>query len=133
MVKKVKDDKIKNTELIDAQPAKKTMSVAELQKMQAMDMQGKVPGKGSLFHVEAGKHLDEATRLNAREIWLYAVVETQQFVACTPNRTQSALDFLLEKVKRYKIAEDGKGRDDQIILHQLTHEEKERIKGGLFG
>lgn len=112
---------------------KRRLTFEQIQAIEQSNAIGKIPGRGSLFLAADGAPLEENTRLNEREVWLYTIAYVQEQVATNPNRTESALQLAMNKSFRLKISIGGKGRDDQIILHQLTKDETDKIKGGLFG
>jgi len=103
----------------------------EIEAFEEKEMDKDIPGKGYLFHVKK-KHLPEATRLNDREIIGFSVGEVQQAVL-DHSRTESLFDIFKNGVFQKKIAFQGEGRKENIILHQLSAEERESSRGGMFG
>lgn len=96
-------------------------------------MAKKDPGEGSLFHIGEASHRAEATRLSEREIWTLAVANMQQEVLCTENREESALEIFQRHLFTLRISQDGDGREEQIIMYQLSKDEKEQERRKLFG
>ena len=103
----------------------------EIEAFEEKEMDKEIPGKGYLFHVKK-KHLPEATRLNDREIMGFSVGEVQQAVL-DHDRKESLFDIFKNGVFQKKIAFQGEGRKENIILHQLSAEERESARGGMFG
>lgn len=94
---------------------------------------GKIPGQGSLFHIEDTKYLAEATRLTEREIWSLAVANMQQEVLCSEDREESALQIFQRHLFTLRISQGGDGREEQIIMHQLSKDEEKKIRSSLYG
>lgn len=108
------------------------ISQEEVDKFEEQEEDRHIPGKGHLFHVK-NKHLHESARLNKQMIFGFAARDMQQAVL-DPNRTESAWDTFKNRFMGYTISEDGEGRKESIVMHQLTAEEKEAAaQGGVFG
>lgn len=108
------------------------ISQEELDVFEERELDRQIPGRGHLFHVKK-KHLHESTRLNKKMIMAFAIGDVQQAVL-NHTRTESVFEILKNAIMGYEISEDGEGRKESIILHQLTSEEKEAAaQGGLFG
>ncbi|MCJ7805203.1 hypothetical protein MUP46_00985 [Patescibacteria group bacterium] len=105
-----------------------SISEAEADAFEERELDREIPGRGHLFHVKR-KHLHESTRLNKKMIWAFAIGDVQQSLF-ELKRKDSVFDKLKFGVMGYEISEDGKGRDESIILHRLTAEEKQSSSDG---
>ena len=103
----------------------------EIEAFEEAELDKDIPGKGYLFHVK-NKHLPESSRLNEKEIIGFSVGKVQQAVL-DKNRTESAFDIFMNSVLRMKISFEGEGRKENIILHQLSSDDKAEARGGLYG
>lgn len=103
---------------------------AQIEKWDKLDTDKNIPGSGHLFHVKP-EHLPESTRLTPREIQGFSIAAVQQAVFDI-SRKESLIEIFIQKYMRYQISNDGQGRKENIILHQLSAEEKNAIRGGMF-
>jgi len=78
-----------------------------------------IPGKGFLYHAK-DEHLGEATRLNEREILLFAVGDTQASILDPKRKT--VYETFRNSLMRYKIALNGDGRVEAIKLKTMEAE-----------
>ena len=114
-----------------ATPPQVELVSSKVAEYEEMDSEREIPGNGFLFNVKE-KHLPEATRLNEREIWSFAVGEVQDAVLDT-NRTESVFKILESRLMRNKISLGGDGRTEYVTTMQLKAEEKAEQGGDLFG
>lgn len=107
----------------------------ELNRMREEADEAKIPGSGYLFNVKA-KHLPEATRLNEREIFTFAVGNVQDYVLRRTDYKdarecqRSVYEEFRDGVFRLKIALNGKGRDENVAVRQVDAEEKANAARG---
>jgi hypothetical protein len=97
----------------------------ELERMREEAEEAKIPGSGYLFNVKK-KHLPEATRLNEREIFTFAVGAVQDYVLqrTEAKEAESVFEKFSNSIFRLKISAGGKGREENIAVRQVDAEEK---------
>jgi hypothetical protein len=100
----------------------------ELERMREEAEEAKIPGSGYLFNVKK-KHLPEATRLNEREVFTFAVGKVQDEVL-NLARTDSVFDIFASNIFRLKISLKGDGRAENIAVRQVDAEEKANASRG---
>lgn len=103
----------------------------ELERMREEAEEAKIPGSGYLFNVKK-KHLPEATRLNEREIFTFAVGAVQDYVLQRNDDkvVESVFEKFSNSIFRLKISAGGKGREENIAVRQVDAEEKANATRG---
>lgn len=89
-----------------------------------------IPGKGFLYHAK-DENMGEATRLNEREIVMFALGDTQESIL-DPKR-KSVYQTFRNSLFRYKIALNGDGRKEAIELKTMEAERAADRATGAFG
>jgi len=97
----------------------------ELERMREEAEEAKIPGSGYLFNVKK-KHLPEATRLNEREVFAFAVGGVQDYVLrrADTGEDSSVFENFRDAIFRLKISLKGEGRSENIAVRQVDAEEK---------
>lgn len=78
-----------------------------------------IPGRGFLYHAKP-ENLGEATRLNEREIVLFAVGDTKQ--SLLKKQRRPVYETFRDRTFTYKVALDGEGRKEAIELKTIEAE-----------
>lgn len=108
----------------------------ELTRMREEAEEAKIPGSGYLFNVKK-KHLPEATRLNEREVFTFAVGAVQDYVLQRGDidaEPESVFEKFSNTIFRLKISLKGEGRSENIAVRQVDAEEKANAaRGSLNG
>jgi hypothetical protein len=104
---------------------------AELARMREEAEEAKIPGSGYLFNVKK-KHLPEATRLNEREVFAFAVGGVQDYVLRRADTGEdfSVFEHFRDSIFRLKISLKGEGRSENIAVRQVDAEEKANASRG---
>jgi hypothetical protein len=104
------------------------MSEAQLKAFERRELAKKVPGYGHLFHVEE-EYLPESCRIPKAACFAFAARDMQQGMIDL-KRVKSAWDLFKNPFMRYTIAEDGKGREEDIQVLHITDEERQAASSG---
>jgi hypothetical protein len=86
-----------------------------------------------LFNNDEENKLDEITRLNPREIMFMAVNGVRDDGMIPRNKRLSISTCLRVRIKRLKISQEGKGRDDVLTVSQLSQEDAMAQQGSAIG
>jgi hypothetical protein len=108
---------------------KRSTRLKEIEAMQkARDQEHKkdMPGYGYLIGAE-DELLDEMTILNTREVLLFAVGDTKDEMI-NPDRTEGIAKIFRRRIKKYKISDQARGRDDMIDARQAFIEQYHLIQ-----
>jgi len=89
-----------------------------------------IPGKGFLYHAKK-ENRGEASRLNEREIVLLSVGDTKQ--SLLKKGRSPVYETWRDAMLMYKIALDGKGREEAIELKTIESEKNASNAGQAFG
>ena len=98
------------------------VSDAALEEFRKREDEKEIPGIKSLYRVDE-EWLGEVTDLNDREVAAYSIGDMQMAMG-DPHRTKPLFHILKISAFRHKISRNGKGRDDQVILHRLEADMK---------
>jgi hypothetical protein len=89
-----------------------------------------IPGKGFLYHAK-DENLGEASRLNEREVLMFSLGDTQESIYKVGRKTVYAT--FRDSLLKYKIALEGKGREEAIELKTIESEKNASKAGQAFG
>lgn len=105
----------------------------ELRQFREEEAAKAIPSHGFMFGVQ-DRYLPEATELNEREVFAFAVGDVQDAVL-DPNRTESVFGIFKNKSMRNKISLNRKGRDEHVVLKQqeADRDAKAAAKGAWVG
>ncbi len=112
---------------------RKRQEIEDIRRFEEEESERSIPGHGYLVNVKP-KHLAQSTRLNEREILLFAIAKAQDSVL-DPNRTQSVASLIMQNIMENKISLNGLGREETLAARQQEAEKaaEAAAKGALLG